>query len=103
MNEESALENLQRISREAKAQRIIECEKMQNFEEEKYVVEVFECKKRIRFEVGINAVVQCVNNIQALVQLVLERLQKGILNKKTRNAMKPSVTMEELQKISNSK
>jgi hypothetical protein len=103
MNEESALEKLQRIAREAKAQRIIECEKVQNFEEEKYVVEVFECEEKIRFEAGINAIVQCVDNIRALVQLVLERLQRGIFNKKARDAMKPSVTMEELQKISDSR
>jgi hypothetical protein len=82
MNEESALERLQIIARETKAQKIIEHERVQKFEEKKDVVEVCECEERIRFEAGINAIVQCANKIQALVRLVLERLQRGIFTRK---------------------
>lgn len=87
MNEESALERLQIIAREAKVQRIIEHEKVQKIEKEKYVVEVCECEERIRFEAGINAIVQCADKIQALVRLVFKRLQRGIFNKKARDVM----------------
>jgi hypothetical protein len=39
------------------------------------------CEEGKRFEVGICAAIKCVDEIHVLIQLVLERLQKGIFSK----------------------
>jgi hypothetical protein len=58
-----------------------------------------ECEEGTRFEVGISALVWCIDKIQALVRHVLERLKRGIFNKRVKLAIGPSATMQKLVEI----